>query len=276
MYMKARIIDIEDNEVTIKTQNGKFVTVPRKKLKFYCEINQTVVLEKNGDKVYIVPEVPSFWGDDEFGDDSKSKKESKKHTKSNTFTKILVVVAAICVLAFAPVAIFMDKDAKEKERVANLDNCLSEANSQFLKDTYSKKVECYEKYGGKDTEEHITENKRLLERANIDECYVAANEDYKVTDKEIKSAGTDVAANLILVKRVGNRLSAQKECYTKYGKIGDYSSELSKIEADIKENQSMIEYAENAQKTQNSNAIGKNWINCTTNTVGSSSYTNCY
>lgn len=274
MYMKAKIIDIEGSEVTIKTETGKFVTVPRRKLKFDCEINQKVVIEKNGDKIYILPEVPSFWGDDEVENDAKIRKKDNKNGKSGIATKVLIVIVVLCLIAFVPVAISFNDDAKEKERKDNLNSCINASISSSLRDQYSKKIDCYEKYGDENSKDEITKNERLLERVEIDECFFAAEEDYKVTDKERKDAGSDLGANLILVKRVGNKLAAQKECYTKYGKIGDYSSEISKIEADIKENQSMIEYGEEAQKSQNN--YSKNWINCTTNTVGSSSYTNCY
>ena len=273
--MKARIVDIENNEVTVKTEHGKFITIPQKKLKFDCHINQTVTIEKNGDKIYILPEVPSFWGDDD--SEPKQKRNNKKEkSKSSGLVKVLAVVLILCGLASIPIVISFVNEAKTKERMANLDTCLSEARGGYLKDQYSKTIECHEKYGGDDADEKINENKRLLEYTIISECTYQANENYKVSEEEINNAGNDVSANLILIKRVGEGYKAQKACYTENGKLGDYSSEISKLNSEISENQSMIEYAESALESQKNYAASRNYMNCTTNRVGSSSYTSCY
>ena len=282
--MKARVIDIEDNKVTVKTENGKFITVPLKKLKFDCHINQTVVIEKNEDKIYIVPEVVSFWDDDEPKINKKAKNDEykkKKHTSGLTKT-LLIIVLILTALASTPIIISIISDAQERGRISNLNTCLSDAQLKSfdsLKNSYSKNIECYEKYGGNDAEKNIDENKRLLETANIQECLNDAENNYKVTDEERENAGSDLGANMILVKRYGEKFKAQKSCYTKYGKLNDYSSEINKIDADITENQSMIDYGESAQKSQdiiNQSRRYNSSVHCTTNSYGTSAYTNCY
>lgn len=274
--MRARIVDIENNEVTIKTEHGKFVTVPQKKLKFDCHISQTVTIEKNGDKIYILPEVSSFWGDDE---KPIKNTRSNKEKKSSRLTKALSIILIIILVAIGVLSFQLVKNKMEDDRIANLKNCLSEAQSLAYKESITKTIECQKNYGGNDKDDTIRFNEGLLEDANIQQCLTDAENNYAVTEEEQTSAGADLGANLILVKRYGEKYKAQKSCYTKYGKLNDYSSEINKLDADIAENQSMIEYGESAQKTQdiiNQSQRYSSSLYCTTNSYGSSSYTNCF
>ena len=274
--MKAKIVDIEDGKVTVKTENGKFITVSEKRFKFDHRINQKITIERDGSKFYILPDTTSFWGDDEPKVKKKTNNNKKKKKEFGTLGKVLISILIACIIFLVPILINHNNIAREKDRQANLTNCLSEAISEYLKDMYPKNIACYEKYGGEDAEEKITESKKELETVEIQECVNEANENYKVTDEEISSAGTDINANLILVRRVNDRFNAEKDCYKKYGKLGDYSSELNRIEADIKESESMIKYGETEQEAANRYNESHRWLNCTTNTVGSSAYTNCY
>lgn len=273
--MKARIVDIENDEVTVKTEHGKFVTVPQKKLKFDCHINQTVVIEKNGDKIYILPEVPSFWGDN---DEPIKNKRSKKEKKTRGLTKVLLIALLIVLVVAGGILFLFSKDKMEKDRIANLEKCLSEAQSLAYKESVTKTIECQKNYGGDDKDEKISLNERLLEGANIQQCLEDAENNYAVTEEERVSAGTDLGSSMILVKRYGEKFKAKKACYTKYGKLNDYSSEINKLDADIAENDAMIQYGESAQKSQDiiNQSQKYNSLHCTTNSYGSSSYTNCY
>lgn len=94
--MKARIVDIENNDVTIKTEGRKFIAVPRKSIKFNPEINQIVSIEKDGDKTYILPSGPSFFDDEVNDKPKKSRVDGKKMT--------IIVLSIICVVA--PTALF--------------------------------------------------------------------------------------------------------------------------------------------------------------------------
>ncbi len=274
--MKAKIVDIEDNRITIKTDKGKFITLPKTRLKFDCHINQMITIENNDGKFYFLPDTPSFWGDDDFVQKTQSKKLNGKNKKHSIITKGLIVMLILVIVASVPIILFFINDAKTKERMANLDNCLSEAEGGYLRDVYTETIKCHEKYGGENAEEEISKNKRLLEYDTIQECVNRANENYKVTDEEIANAGNDVGASLILIKRFGEGYKAQKACYTENGKLGNYSSEISKLNSEISENQSMIEYTESILESQNNYSASRNYINCTTNRVGSSSYTSCY
>lgn len=272
--VKAKIVDIEDGKVTVKTENGKFLTISEKKLKFSHRLNQKIIIERNNNKYYILPDNASFWGDDE--PKIKKKAKSKKQPRYKKPQIILVVILVLIILTGIPLLILHNNSVKEEERSSNLEKCLDNAVSEYLKDTYAKNIKCYEQYGGEDAEEKINENKTHLEYAQIQECVYDARENYKVTDEERNNAGSDLAANIMLVKRVGEGFKAEKECYTKYGKLGDYRSEIDKIEADIKENQSMLEYGESEQESIRNYSNNHRSLNCTTNTVGSSAYTNCY
>lgn len=292
--MKARIVDIENGEVTVKTEKGKFVTVPQKRFKFDCRVNDTIVVENNNGKLYFLPDAPSFWGDDEPESKPKKKKENKGK-KFPLFTKVLVAVLIACLIMFAPVLISMNNERVKQEKIASLHDCLSAAEnretgsyeglSEYEKTRMiytnmvsksNENITCYEKYGDENSGSAIEQNQGTIEFAKIQICLDDAYENYKVTDAERKDAGSDLDANMILVKRVGAGYAAQKDCYTKYGKLNDYSSEISELDAEIKENQSWIDYGKSAQEAQKYYSASRKSINCTTNTYGSSSYTNCY
>ena len=268
--MKARIVDIEGDKATIKTQGGKFVTIPRKKFKFDISLGQNVVIEKDNGKFYILPESVNFWGDDEF---EKPAKAPKKHNKVAVVLAAAVVTLIIC---FTPILYNLNKNKKEDERIENLTSCITVNNYE-----HEKAIECYEKYGGEDKEQRIKEENEYLEYEKVAQCLNEAYDNYKVSDEEIEDAGSDVRASLVLVKRYGAGFQAQRDCYVKYGKLGDYGSEIDALDAKISENNAMVEYGESIERSSNSSQYYSipsysSSISCTSNTIGSSTFTSCY
>lgn len=286
--MKAKIVDIEDNAVTIKTEGGKFVTVPRKKLKFDCSLGQSIIVEKNDGKFYFLPESTSFWGDE----DEKSVKKKKPIKKS------IIVLASLllaCIICLAPFGYQYLKAKKNEQRIIDLHACMDNAGStalpvdEALPDSEKRSLDqtneisknndlirCEETYGD-GTNDAIDQYKKNIELVEIEQCTDEAKANYAVSQEEIDSSNSDLEFSLVLVKRVGDGLRAQRSCYSSKGKLGDYSYAIDKLDADISENEAMVEYIESSINSRNStNERFSNWYNCTTNYVGSSAYTSCY
>ena len=269
--MKAKIVDIEDNSVTIKTEGGKFVTVPRKKLKFDCNLGQTIIVEKDDGKFYFLPESVSFWGDDDYDHDNQ-----KPKTKVKITYIILVPLLIVCLICFIPVGLSIYKNHEEDVRSANLSSCLG--GNEYK---YDELIECYRQYGGADKEEKIAEQENMKEGVSLIQCLREASNNYALTDEEIEGAKSDLGASIVLIKRVGSGYRAQRECYVRYSKITNHDSEIDELDAKISENDAMVSYAESAQAAANSSRYNDIYsysssFSCSSRTVGSSTYTSCF
>ena len=95
--MKAKVVDVDNNEITIKTEGGRFIAIQRKMVKFAPEINQIVSIEKDGEKIYVLPSKSSLFDD---GEDDES-----KQSRTDGKTIVIIVLAIICVAA--PAGLFL-------------------------------------------------------------------------------------------------------------------------------------------------------------------------
>ena len=94
--MKAQIVKINPKTVVMKNERGSFATVSKTKLDFDYKLGDTIILEKNGDEVYFLPNSASgfqaradFWGDAE---PKKSVKKTEKNYNNNALTGSIVVI----------------------------------------------------------------------------------------------------------------------------------------------------------------------------------------
>lgn len=77
---------INSNDVVIKNKNGKFVTIPKKKLQFDYKLGDTIEIEKNGDEFYFLPldsankhnDLEEFWDDEKEDDKDHYRKKANK------------------------------------------------------------------------------------------------------------------------------------------------------------------------------------------------------
>lgn len=97
--MKAKIVDIENKGVVIKTEDGKFITVPRKKIKFECKISQIVSIEKNDDKIYILPSKSTVFNDNKPEDSTR-----QEYSKIGGKEIAIIILSIVCILI--PTALF--------------------------------------------------------------------------------------------------------------------------------------------------------------------------
>ena len=103
--MKARIIEIADEEITLKSENGKFKKVSRELLKFEYKLGDTIEVEYDGKKYYYLPpEGAEVYVDSStYAAPSVKKKSAPSKEKKNLkgIGGPLVVLIVLCFLLVA-------------------------------------------------------------------------------------------------------------------------------------------------------------------------------
>ena len=108
--MRARIVKINDKTVVLKGSNDKFATVAKSKFQFKYQLGDYIIIEKDGDNLYFLPdsasERPTSKGeiDASFLDDMpevKTKKDDDNPESSHA------LVATIISLSLAAVGWFV-------------------------------------------------------------------------------------------------------------------------------------------------------------------------
>ena len=103
--MRARIVKINDKTVVLKGSNDKFATVAKSKLQFKYQLGDYIIIEKDGDKLYFLPdstsEKPTPKGeiDASFLDDMPDV-ETKKNSDGPESSHALVATIISLSLAF--------------------------------------------------------------------------------------------------------------------------------------------------------------------------------
>lgn len=220
-----------------------------------------------------------FWG---------VKNDDRKPRDKVRIKKIIVGLTCIAMPIILVGSVFVNmyiNNQKEQTR-ENLSECLKSALQTYENaigagvegiEPYSSQIECHEKYKTDTYERDMASLTESKTSAELLMCLNQADENYAVSDEEIASAGNDVNAGLILVKRIGSRIDAKMSCHNKY-KTNLYETEMNKLKADKAENKAYIEDAENAIKYQQnqSKSYTSTSTHCYSNSIGSSIYTNCY
>lgn len=204
-------------------------------------------------------------------------KQPKKSKKQHILSGIVIAVLVTFIIGFS-VSIFISKKREETEALLN--DCISYTWNK--PDTYAEQIECYEKYKTEEHDEKVAELTEKKTGLDLIACLNEASENYAVTDEERANAGTDTNALLILVKRVGSGIDAKMSCHNKY-KTADYETAMNKLKADKSENEAYITDAENAIKYEQTKPQTiyqqpsySSSVHCSSRSVGSSIYTDCY
>ena len=94
--MRAQIVKINPKTIVIKNEKGRFATVSKTKLDFDYKLGDTIILEKNGDEVYFLPNSASsfqaradFWGD---ASPTKNTEKDEKDYNNNALTASILVI----------------------------------------------------------------------------------------------------------------------------------------------------------------------------------------
>ena len=224
----------------------------------------------------------SFWGE-EAGKKSDPTKAKK--------TIIGLVFVLIPIIGIGSVFINMYLNNQKEQTKEALHTCLKEAEQIYSATAeagasevgmYSSQIECHEKYKTDIYEQEVASLTESKTRGELNTCLKEANANYAVSDEERASAGTDVNTLLILVKRVGSGIDAEMSCHNKYRTI-DYETAINKLKADKSENEAYIADAENAIKYEQTRPQTiyqqpsySSSVHCSSRSVGSSIYTDCY
>lgn len=107
--MRARIVKINDKTVVIKGNNGKFATVAKSKLQFRYQLGDYIVVEKDDDKLYFLPDskieesepTPHGHIDDSFLDDKTPEAVDSSRSSHSLIAAIISIVLAVVGWFFA-------------------------------------------------------------------------------------------------------------------------------------------------------------------------------
>lgn len=139
-------------------------------------------------------------------------------------------------------------------------------------------LSCHEKNKTEKYDDAVGEFSENIERDNLTLCLSNAELNYATSHEEIVNAENDAQSALVIFKRWDSKYSTQIDCYNKYNGTQDFQSELSALRADKSENQSYIDMVNDQIKNQGASGYysGSTRLHCSTNSVGSYSWTNCY
>lgn len=227
-----------------------------------------------------------------------SEKDVAEIKKSEKKRKHAIIVAVCVIALLIPIAFvitnIMINNHKAQVR-ADLDACLADVavapvvpeNPSYkdVRDTAklkleedTKKLECHENNKTEKYDEAVSEFSENIERDSLTLCLSNAELNYATSHEEIVNAENDAQSALVIFKRWDSKYSTQIDCYNKYNGTQDFQSELSALRADKSENQSYIDMVNDQIKNQGSSSYysGGTRLHCSTNSVGSYSWTNCY
>ena len=241
--MRVEIIKIEDDAIKTVTTDDKVVSIPKNEIDFKCDIGDSILIEDNGEKKnYYLADI-------------------KTRSKKSAHKKKVIVIVIICLLLIAggiAAAIFVPKIISEihyRELSKQLDSCLYDgfkrlnpSNTQSIDELDSIKESIFRKADGP-----------RVERIGNATLSIGSVQNTELLIQQYKMAIT---------------------CYNKY-QVGDYQERVSELESYEVEANYYLESAKN-QSTNNGgnptiiNGGGRNSVNCTTNTIGDTIFTNCY
>lgn len=105
--MKAQIVKINPKTVVIKNTKGVFATISKTKLEFEYKLGDTIILKKNGDEVYFLPNsAAGFQAGNDFWNDSPSAKSLEQNTQDGESNNDKAIVGSVLVIGLAIVAYF--------------------------------------------------------------------------------------------------------------------------------------------------------------------------
>lgn len=212
--------------------------------------------------------------------------KADNNLKSTKTKKIIVGLIFVIVPIIGLGSIFVNmylNNQKEQTKEA-LRTCLEETDKNYSATAeagasevgrYTLLIECHEKYKTDTYDQSVASLNELKTQSELDVCLNEAEINYAISKEEIESAET-INDQLILVKRRGSGIDAKMDCHNKY-KTNFYETEMNKLKADKAENKSYIEDAENTIKyRQSTGPSSSKSTYCSSYTIGSSIYTNCY
>ena len=208
--------------------------------------------------------------------------KADNNSKSTKTKKIIVGVVFIIIPLIVLGSVFVNIQKRQTEEALNA--CLAEVNEIYSATTeagapevgrYTSLIECHEKYKTDTYDQSVASINEQKTRSELIVCLGEAETNYAISKEEIESAET-INDQLILVKRRGSGIDAKMDCHNKY-KTSFYETDMNKLKADKAENKSYIEDIENTIKYRQSNGSNSSKSTyCSSYTIGSSIYTNCY
>lgn len=297
--MRAKIYKIEHDTIKIITSDDKIIVVPKDKIDFQCEVDDTISIKRKD-------------GVDYYTSLEKARKSNKKNKKSRIILSILICILLIVGAIIA--AIIIPKKIEEnrvKELNKNLNSCLSSGykniypdsdadinliksnifkepntglegfygevmSTELASEKYEMAISCYDKFHVEGYQEKIDKLATLKKSADLSICVDNAQKNSIISDEERESAENNIAKAIALLTRLSNGYQEQIDCYEKYD-LKDSESKTSELKAKKSELDSYIESAKNSMNnTSGGNNDNRTSLYCTTSTIGSSTYTYCY
>lgn len=97
--MRARIVKINDKTVVLKGSNSKFATVAKSKLQFKYQLGDFIIIEKDGDKLYFLPDstnerpTPKGEIDASFLDDKSEVKVNNEDNPESSHALVATIIS---------------------------------------------------------------------------------------------------------------------------------------------------------------------------------------